>query len=81
MPLGPIFVPLHQIFRKIPLVKMDNLPQDPYILASSINMLLRDNIYDSLESLCHYFSKDVNEIKKYLKQYGFEYIEEQKQFR
>jgi hypothetical protein len=63
------------------LTMMDNLPQDPFILASSINMLLRDNIYDSLESLCDYFSKDINEIKDYLKQYGFEYLEEQKQFR
>lgn len=60
---------------------MDNLPQDPYILVSSINMLLRDKMYDSLESLCVYFGKDVNEIKEYLKPYGFEYLEEQKQFR
>ena len=60
---------------------MDNLPQDPYILVSSINMQLRDNIHDSLESLCEYFGKDINEIIDYLKQYGFEYLEEQKQFR
>ena len=60
---------------------MDNLPQDPFILVSSINMLLRDNIYESLESLCDYFCKDINEMKDYLKQYGFEYLEEQKQFR
>lgn len=60
---------------------MDNLPQDPYILVSSINMQLRDNMYDSLESLCDYFGKDTNEIKAFLKQYGFEYMEEQKQFR
>ena len=60
---------------------MDNLPQDPYILVSSINMLLRDNMYDSLESLCEYYGKDVNDIKDYLKPYGFEYLEEQKQFR
>jgi hypothetical protein len=60
---------------------MDNLPQDPYILVSSINMQLRDNIHDSLESLCEDFGKDINEIKDYLKQYGFEYLEEQKQFR
>ena len=39
---------------------MDNLPQDPYILVSSINMQLRDNMYDSLESLCNYFGKDIN---------------------
>ena len=60
---------------------MDNLPQDPFILVSCINMLLRDNIYESLESLCDNFSKDINELKDYLKQFGFEYLEEQKQFR
>jgi hypothetical protein len=60
---------------------MDKLPQDSFMLASTINMLLRDNIYDSLESLCNYFNKDVNKIKDYLKESGFDYIEEQKQFR
>lgn len=60
---------------------MDNLPQDPFILVSSINMLLRDNEYDSLESLCEDFGKDINQIKNYLGQNGFEYLEEIKQFR
>ena len=60
---------------------MDKLPQDPFMLFSSINMLLRDNEYDSLEALCHDFGKDINEIKDYLSQFGFEYMEEQKQFR
>ncbi|MBO4840120.1 MAG: DUF4250 domain-containing protein [Bacteroidaceae bacterium] len=60
---------------------MDNLPQDPFILVSSINMLLRDNEFDSLEALCDNFSKDINQIKDYLGQYGFEYMEGQKQFR
>lgn len=60
---------------------MDNLPQDPFILVSSINMLLRDNEYDSLESLCEDFGRDINQIKNYLGQNGFEYLEEIKQFR
>lgn len=60
---------------------MDNLPQDPFILVSSINMLLRDNEFDSLGELCEHFDKDINQIKEYLSQYGFEYMEEQKQFR
>ena len=60
---------------------MDKLPQDPFMLFSSINMLLRDNEYDSLEALCDDFDKDINEIKDYLSQFGFEYMEEQKQFR
>jgi len=61
--------------------KMDHLPQDPFMLVSSINMLLRDNEYDSLEALCDDFGRDINEIKAYLKEYGFDYLEEQKQFR
>jgi len=60
---------------------MDHLPQDPFILVSSINMLLRDNEYDSLESLCEDFGKDINQIKDYLGEYGFDYMEEIKQFR
>jgi len=60
---------------------MDKLPQDPFILVSSINMLLRDNEYDSLEALCEDFDKDINELKEYLGQNGFNYLEEIKQFR
>ena len=60
---------------------MDNLPHDPFMLASSINMLLRDKNFDSLESLCAYYDKNTEQIKDNLKQYGFEYMKEQKQFR
>ena len=60
---------------------MDYLPQDPFILVSSINMLLRDKEFDSLDTLCNNFNKDMNELKEFLRQYGFEYLEEQKQFR
>ena len=60
---------------------MDYLPQNPDILVSSINMLLRDNEYDSLEALCEDFDKDINELKEYLGQNGFNYLEEIKQFR
>ena len=55
---------------------MDNLPKDPAILVSSIrsalplgsskNMLLRDEVFDSLESLCYAFSREPKEIKDYL---------------
>ena len=31
---------------------MDYLPKDPAILVSSVNMLLRDEEYDTLEALC-----------------------------
>lgn len=62
-------------------ITMDHLPQDPAILVSSINMLLRDEEFDSLESLCYYFDRDTDEIKGYLLENGFVYSEEQKQMR
>ena len=43
---------------------MDRLPKDPFMLVSSINMLLRDNEFDSLEELCAYFEREVEEVKE-----------------
>lgn len=60
---------------------MEYLPKDPNMLVSSINMLLRDDEFDTLESLCCNFDRDVEELKEYLKENGFVYSEEQKQFR
>lgn len=60
---------------------MEFLPKDPGILVSSINMLLRDEEFDSLESLCYNFNREPNEIKEYLLKHDFVYSEEQKQFR
>ncbi len=60
---------------------MDFLPKDPPILVSSVNMLLRDEEFDSLESLCYNFGTDPKQIKDYLYQNGFVYSETQKQFR
>ncbi len=60
---------------------MDYLPKDPAILVSSVNMLLRDEEFDTLESLCFAFSRDPKEIKDYLMTYGFVWSERQKQFR
>ena len=60
---------------------MDFLPKDPAILVSSINMLLRDEEFDTLESLCYAFNRDQEEIKEYLYGKGFVYSEHQKQFR
>ena len=61
--------------------EMDFLPKDPAILVSSVNMLLRDEEFDSLESLCYAFSREPNEIKDYLLEKGFVWSEQQKQFR
>ena len=60
---------------------MEYLPQDPAILVSSINMLLRDEEFDTLESLCYAFNREPQEIKEYLLPHGFVFSEEQKQFR
>ncbi len=60
---------------------MDYLPKDPAILVSSVNMLLRDEEFDTLEALCYYFSTEPQDIKNYLCQHGFVYSEEQRQFR
>lgn len=60
---------------------MDYLPNDPMMLVSSVNMLLRDGEFDDLEGLCASFDKDVEELKAVLLENGFVYNEEQKQFR
>lgn len=60
---------------------MDYLPKDPAILVSSVNMLLRDEEYDTLEELCYAFSRDPEDIKDYLFERGFVFSEQQNQFR
>lgn len=60
---------------------MEYLPKDPAILVSSVNMLLRDEEFDSLESLCYAFDREPQEIKNYLVEKGYEWSEQQKQFR
>ena len=60
---------------------MDHLPKDPAILVSSINMLLRDEEYDTLEQLCYAFGTDAQQVKEYLSRCGYVYSESQKQMR
>ncbi len=60
---------------------MEFLPKDPAILVSSVNMLLRDEEFDSLESLCYAFNREPQEIKDYLHGHGFVWSDNQKQFR
>ncbi len=60
---------------------MQYLPNDPAILVSSINMLLRDGEFDSLEQICYCFNRDVEQLKAYLLDHGFVYSEAQKQVR
>ena len=60
---------------------MEYLPKDPAILVSSVNMLLRDEEFDSLESLCYNFNEDIDKLKANLREAGYVYSEEQHQFR
>ena len=60
---------------------MEYLPKDPAILVSSINMLLRDEEFDTLESLCCFYDREVDELKNTLEREGYVYSEEQRQFR
>lgn len=58
---------------------MDNLPQDPMMLFSAINMKLRDQ-YDSLDALCDDMDIDKEALCEKLAQAGFEYSEEHNKF-
>ncbi len=60
---------------------MDYLPHDAAMLVSTVNMFLRDEEYDSIESLCYAFDRNVDEMKSYLADNGYVYCEAQKQFR
>lgn len=56
-----------------------NLPEDPMMLYSFVNMKLRD-FYPSLEALCEDFGVEQAEIEARLKAVGFEYNPEQNRF-
>ncbi len=51
---------------------MNNLPQDPFILFSFINMKLRDE-FDSLDELCRTLDVDKDILCDKLSTVGFEY--------
>ncbi len=55
------------------------LPQDPMMLFSFINMKLRD-CYSSLDELCDDMNVDKQVIIKKLESAGFEYNEQQNKF-
>lgn len=51
---------------------MDNLPKDPMMLMSIINMKLRD-FYPSLDALCEDMDIDKGQLLEKLASAGFEY--------
>lgn len=59
---------------------MENLPKDPFMLYSYINMKLRDE-YASLDELCDSENVDRGELEAALDEAGFEYVPEINQFR
>lgn len=58
---------------------MENLPQDPFMLMSFINMKLRDE-YASLDELCASLDIDREWLVERLAQAGMEYSEENNKF-
>lgn len=57
----------------------DELPKDPFILFSHVNMLLRDE-YSSLDELCEEKGLNREVIETVLGSAGFEYNKEQNKF-
>lgn len=56
-----------------------NLPKDPVMLLSAVNMQLRDH-YDSLEELCGALSIDREELERTLAQIDYLYDKGYNQF-
>ncbi|MDE5678236.1 DUF4250 domain-containing protein [Phocaeicola sp.] len=55
------------------------LPEDPMMLFSLVNMKLRD-YYHSLDELCHDMGVDKEQLVKKLSDAGFEYSPENNKF-
>jgi hypothetical protein len=58
---------------------MNNIPKDPIMLLSWLNLKLRD-FYPDLDSLCDDLELDRKEIEEKMKAAGFEYSEEHRKF-
>jgi uncharacterized protein Smg (DUF494 family) len=56
-----------------------DLPNDPFMLLSVVNMKLRD-FYSSLDLLCDDMGVDRNELETKLNDAGFEYDEKYNKF-
>ena len=58
---------------------MNEIPKDPIMLLSMVNMKLRDK-YDSLEELCYELDVNEDDLITELNEAGFEYYPELNQF-
>lgn len=56
-----------------------SLPKDPFMLYSAVNMLLRDR-YSDLDDLCRSENVDRDSLIQTLRQAGFEYDTDTRQF-
>ena len=59
---------------------MNQLPQDPFMLLSTVNMLLRDGAFDSLDDLAAAYGTTAADITDRLAAAGFEYLPECRRF-
>lgn len=55
------------------------LPQDPFMLMSAVNMYLRDR-YESLDELCADLGVERSALEEKLRSAGFEYSAEHNKF-
>lgn len=56
-----------------------NIPKDPVMLLSFLNLKLRDE-YSNLEDMCKSLSLDIEEILEKMKTIGYEYSLEENRF-
>lgn len=59
---------------------MEDMPNDPFMLMSWVNMKLRDR-YESLEELCDDLGVNREALEAVLNEAGFEYMPEINQYR
>lgn len=59
---------------------MEEMPKDPFMMLSWVNMKLRDQ-YSSLDELCEDLQIDRNALEEKLKNAGFDYMPQINQFR
>ncbi len=59
---------------------MNNLPNDPVMLLSFVNMKLRDS-YNGLDAMCDDLCADKDEIISKLSGIGYEYDEQENRFK
>ena len=59
---------------------MNNLPNDPVMILSFVNMTLRDS-YKGLDAMCDDLCADKDEIISKLSGIGYEYDEQENRFK